>query len=830
MIKFVELCVELRRGRLVKDGLHQYRSISQNVNVQGLETVMKHFLEQAERRLKEAHSRATAASSHVDAVDDLEQAPEETLASVWGSTLGDEKERTGRELVTPWLRFVWEGYRIILDICRHNAKLEALYRVIVERAFAFCREYQRKAEFRRLSEILRHHLSIIIKYPTQANGVLLSAPESHQLQLELRFGQLDVATEMELWHEAFRSIEDIHGLFVLARKSAKPSLVITYYERLCRVFQRSSNYLYLAATLCKLLVIGRSQGRDREQMSRDATLAVLALTAAPLLTDHDFTNTMAIEEQENKNSRLAYFLGMQKAPTRASIIKELHLRAIYSQAEPSVQELFTAIENSDAPNKDKIGPLLAKAEANPDFAPFVPAIYKNIVARLLKQVSLTERTITFDSLHQLISLPTVTSSLDFDLDAFILEGFRNGDFHARIDHIEGVLRFQKPCFAPPPVLELNDSRRSKAIKVLQTIEHILHGLKVASEPSGFDPAALMLAARGTLDAEHKSNLARKALIEKNKERLEEILRRREVEENRERQIKLQMERDAEKTRHAQETARREAVRRQQECEEIRREQAERREEEEKRKREAASLRANLEKLIAVTKRLDHLERAYRQEEIPLLKSDYVRQKSDDLAAYKERVVVTKAKAEAQHKAEIQLKSSLQSMADECQLYISQFKARAEQRHAARKEAAFRELEAAKALRREQVLAEIERARIAVERGEEARALQEQRQKLAQLRDEQQQQQQQAQSPVLSPVSSEKQAYKPPSRRAGDSVSSPAAGAMDQEYAPRTFQGRSAGPFESRSEAFSTAFGSRSSTATKPSAFSGAFMRRSGDAQ
>lgn len=108
------------------------------------------------------------------------------------------------------MKYLWECYRTILDVLRNNAKLEQLYHATARAAFDFCKRFQRNMEFRRLCEILRSHLFSVTRFQNQTNAVDLNSAETQTLYLETRFQQLRMAADLELWQEAYRTIEDIH--------------------------------------------------------------------------------------------------------------------------------------------------------------------------------------------------------------------------------------------------------------------------------------------------------------------------------------------------------------------------------------------------------------------------------------------------------------------------------------------------------------------------------------------------------------------------------------------------------------------------------------------
>jgi translation initiation factor 3 subunit A len=156
MIRYLDLCIELKDHNRAKDGLHQYRNLSQAQAPGSLEVVINHFVDSAESKLKEAALNAEAAVVAAERVTDLEMGA--TPESIMLSTMTEEGERQRKErkLLVPWLIFVWESYRSVLDILRTSSKLEVVYHKTAERAFDFCDTYKRKVFFSTLIFFITH--------------------------------------------------------------------------------------------------------------------------------------------------------------------------------------------------------------------------------------------------------------------------------------------------------------------------------------------------------------------------------------------------------------------------------------------------------------------------------------------------------------------------------------------------------------------------------------------------------------------------------------------------------------------------------------------------
>ena len=62
--------------------------------------------------------------------------------------------------------------------------------------------------------------------------------------------------------EAFKAVEDIHGLIALSKKAPKPALMANYYHKLGLVFWKSGNHMFHACAWHRLFHLSREQRKN----------------------------------------------------------------------------------------------------------------------------------------------------------------------------------------------------------------------------------------------------------------------------------------------------------------------------------------------------------------------------------------------------------------------------------------------------------------------------------------------------------------------------------------------------------------------------------------
>lgn len=174
IILYLDLCLKLGRSREAKDGLHQYRNLSQSQAPGSLEAVIRHLIEASEKKCREAKEAADKGElpKPDEKGEDEEATADDDDADFYEgsvlllSTMSTDPEKAQRDtaVLLPALKFLWEVYRAVLDILKSNSKLERLYHGAAVSALRFCGEYKRRVEFRRLCDMMRMHLGNLSKF------------------------------------------------------------------------------------------------------------------------------------------------------------------------------------------------------------------------------------------------------------------------------------------------------------------------------------------------------------------------------------------------------------------------------------------------------------------------------------------------------------------------------------------------------------------------------------------------------------------------------------------------------------------------------------------
>ncbi|XP_078358114.1 eukaryotic translation initiation factor 3 subunit A-like isoform X2 [Oculina patagonica] len=701
LFKYLELCVDLRRSHVAKEGLYQYKLICQQVNIVSLEDVIRYFLKLAEDRAETARQDSR---DQVPVVDDLDQiqTPESILLSFVSGE--DTQDRTDRVMLTPWVKFLWEAYRNVLELLRNNARVEKLYHDTAQQAFKFCLKYSRRTEFRKLCDNLRNHLNNAIKHQGQPNTVNLTNPETLQLHLETRLAQLESAINMELWQEAFKAVEDVYGLMQLSKRPPKPQVMANYYQKVALVFWKAENYLFHACSLHRLYVLSREQKRtmtseEHQKMASRVLLATLAIPIPVSLSETE-KHLELDEVAREKSRRLAGLLGLQTVPTRTSLINDMLKMNIQQHIMPQLQDLYQYLERDFSPLQlcSRVNTIFEFLQENEELelSQYIKPLQEVAIVRLLKQVSQVYQTVEFSRLLTLVPFAT-----EFQLERAIVDVALANELQVRIDHRTKAISFgldlhvaHKEEVPEGPYLQSMPSERLRNQLTLMSMA--LHKAINKIQPEAIKQKCqdeqqriVQLYLRSS-KKEHKQMLERKAVIEARKEYLESLHVKREREEQKMLRLQQRESLEAEQKRLNEERQKREVLRRKQELQEIEKKQAMDKiaalkkttvgakalkdlTEEEIEAMDADDILARqveqLDKekkelqirLKTQEKKMDYFARAKRVEEVPKLKQQYEEHLVQDKQFWEEQEEERINKAVAEHTKLVETSGRLQRM-------------------------------------------------------------------------------------------------------------------------------------------------------------------------
>lgn len=581
---YVKLSVDLKYN--ARDGLNSFKIMTQNSHVPILEKVLVYYCKITREKISAAQEESAKLGADVEVKEEEDDDEQTALLSALVS--GDNQELADKQVLNPWLKYMWDVYRTVLEILKNNIKLEDMYHTVAREALEFCLEFKRNHTFRRLCETMRNHLTQLAKYSHQSHSIDLKNPETQTRYLQTRFLQLKIASELEMWQDAYRTIEDIHASMSQSHAEPEAALMVTYYEKLAQIFWASENYLFHAYSLEQVaaLQVVAEPNLDEETRRQNADRVLLATVSIPATSTKD--DEVLFDQMDEGNMRLARLLGFKKGvPTRSHLLDGLKKAGLIRQASESTARVYRILE------KD-FGPLSMHANLSVEFkkfaedthlAKYIAPLERLTVVRLLQQLSRVFRTIRLEKFYKLA--PAMHAH---EIERLIVQAVRDNLVAVRLHHHAKMIHFSE---------DRMDAKRIKSqlavlASRLQAVVDTIHPVDEKSQEVQREHVFSAIAA-GVHD-EHIAVFERQQIIEKRKEENER-------DQQEKKRIRDEQRRAAEAKRVADEKARL--------IEESRKRDEERakKEAEEKLLQEKLALAEQIEKKLQETMHDDHVEKA-----------------------------------------------------------------------------------------------------------------------------------------------------------------------------------------------------------------------------
>jgi translation initiation factor 3 subunit A len=383
-------------------------------------------------------------------------------------------------------KFIWETYKILLDITKTNSKLLTLYSKILIAAFNFCRTNRRRIEFKRLCDSVRGYLQTLIKTEkkqlTIINKVDISKPQVLKILIDIRLSLLETATDLEQWQEAFKTAEDLVFLMdkyekIPSAENPKKNLKISiqkkidFYANIEKLLWISDYTLYnaYASILVKDLgvrmnktyndILTSTQSKSKvetyrkycEQFTQKYCNDRIILATLSCSVKNQYTNFLKLGEELFDNNqekeiesetcnRMMTILKLNSIPSRQSLITFIESNNILDISSPTIRELYNLFQKEENPFKfAKHGfDLITMIEReNPGYQQYSKLLRENLIVKCLLKFSKIYDSINFERLAKI--LPNVTFK---EIENIIIENSRLGILTCLIDYNQNIILFK----------------------------------------------------------------------------------------------------------------------------------------------------------------------------------------------------------------------------------------------------------------------------------------------------------------------------------------------------------------------------------------------------
>lgn len=432
VILFLDLAIEGRNSRHIKDVLQQFKNSCHSTNYDSLVTVSRHLIKSVEAACQRASDAARGDAAADGSADPMDESVE---ASILRAVSGDlTRDRTERTVLQPWLRFAWDVYVIIIRTVRAIVALERhLQDYVMQPALDFCKRYRRPGDFRRLSAEIENAQRRLLEDPVPGalpRPPVMNAVEFGEALLKTRFLQLDVATSMDLWVDVERVTDSLQELIsrrrptAAAGKLASQSSRRAFYAKLADVFWLAQNKQFHAIALLSHTVALVAANSDPAARRAACTAAVLAIVCVPFWLPSCAAARglaaldSAMQRERELAQRLSRLLMRPTTQSRTALLHDLMARGFLEKAEPEAISIYRALEAVGV----EASPLTAAHDVKvaasalferyPALRMYESALYEVAAVRVLQHTSGIFRTVSSEYLLSLLPQFTHTHQLE----------------------------------------------------------------------------------------------------------------------------------------------------------------------------------------------------------------------------------------------------------------------------------------------------------------------------------------------------------------------------------------------------------------------------------
>ncbi|EAL71400.1 proteasome component region PCI domain-containing protein [Dictyostelium discoideum AX4] len=593
MSLYVSLCAEQLDYQSLRDGIHHFKvSImsQKEFSIVPLENIFKEIITPIEQKVDELKEKIEKENQENPLVEQNEISlidPQQTL-------------------LFSYMKYLFEAYKAMIEVLtRQNTKFEhtkfdhskfdSTLLKISTQALNYCSKYQRKPDFMVLTELFRSSIEQLFKVPS------LDTVNTH---IEIRFHQLTVAISLGLYLIAYKSIEDINIMLFSLLVKPKPVVLATYYQKLAQVYWITNAHLLHAYALYKHYVYNKNYNMNFTQADSQLYSSVLLVAAlsSPIQEVNQNQSLLQFDSQSQRAMGLASLLSLQSIPKRETFLVDV--RKVTNEVYPELADLASIFEKKTSPLMfaKLLEPKIKFIEGHAQLSQYLKPFLRVVFTKIALQVSKVYEVIKIEEFIKLVPFYTKTQ-----IELYLLESIKRKLIGARIDHKNGVIRFGHYDFDSAKISDQLSNLATGVGKALNMIEP-----EKKQQQHDKLKKEVYVKIINSLQDEHRRILARKEIIEKKKIYMEQQDRIKKQKEHEELQKKIQEKVARDQQRLKEDMERREKEQAEEESQQNQLDQT-----------INAIDKAKVEmkaKIAKIAKQLYILERAYREEELPVVES------------------------------------------------------------------------------------------------------------------------------------------------------------------------------------------------------------------